>query len=133
MEEVPAQHDELIGKWLIIASEMGGEMRRLRPIELTQFYEFTPDDRLVITEQHDNVRSEMQYVVNSTVIPKQLDLKPLGVASEFKGIYKIEGDELCWCSVAGAGWESAQRPTSFSTGPDMTTAITIMKRVPLES
>ena len=102
------------------------------PAEAKEIEHFTFEfkgDTLTVRKEKDDSGREMKYALDATKKPKGIDLKKDdGGTSE--GIYKLDGDELTICVVAGKRSDkAAERPAEFKASKGSKHSLFVLKKV----
>jgi uncharacterized protein (TIGR03067 family) len=128
---VPDDKASLQGAWTPKSVEVEGKPA---PEDVVKSLHFTFDgDKLIVKGDRGHATEEIQYKIDATKSPKQIDIMPPKDVANGKtvlGIYEINGDELKLCFRQAQS--SLGRPTDFSTKPDSDLTLAIFTRVKAE-
>lgn len=84
---------------------------------------------LVIRKDKDDRGKEMKYRLDATKKPKAIDIE-MGSPMASEGIYKLDGEELTVCVVAGSrGSKTAMRPSEFKASKRDKYSLFVLKKV----
>ena len=86
-------------------------------------------DHLVIRKDKDDRGKQMKYTLDASKKPKAIDIDMGGpVVSE--GIYKLDGEKLMICVIAGSrGGKTAARPSEFKASKRNKYSLFVLKKV----
>ena len=86
-------------------------------------------DILTIRKHKNDAGREMKYTLDASKKPKAIDIEIDDRASS-EGIYKLDGEELMICVVAGSrGDKTAARPTEFKASKRDVYSLFVLKKV----
>jgi uncharacterized protein (TIGR03067 family) len=116
---------ELQGTWKVTEFHTA---RGFSAVEDGRIIPYTFEGNKLITVGPGDVRVEIEYRLDPTKSPKQIDQRFTGGAIGpwiAKGIYKLEGDTLTICY----GGRNVARPTEFAAKPEDGRTMRVHKRV----
>jgi RNA polymerase sigma factor (sigma-70 family) len=125
--EEPADLEAIRGTWAVASVEFqGGESPDADQVKKARW---VIDGKEISVELAGEARKS-SFTLDPDADPKAIDLVPLGgpeneKGKTFRGIYKIEGDELTLCL---AGPADAARPGRFATEPGTGNTMFTLKR-----
>jgi len=113
-DAVKTELDKLQGDWTMVSQEIRGQKT---PEETAKQNKLTvKGDQWTRSTAKGNVET-VTFKIDPSKDPKTMDMTyvgPAGKESHWLGIYKLEGDTLTMCRVAGF----KERPKEFKTTPD---------------
>lgn len=86
-------------------------------------------NRVTIRKDKDDAGKEMKYTLDAAKKPKAIDIE-MGEPTATEGIYKLDGEELTICVVAGAqGDKTPARPSEFKASKRNKYSLFVLKKV----
>jgi uncharacterized protein (TIGR03067 family) len=86
-------------------------------------------DRLTMRKAKDDSGKEMKFTLDASRTPKAMDIQ-MGGSHVSEGIYKLDGDQLTICIVAGTrNGKAAARPSEFKASNRDIYSMFILKKV----
>ncbi len=108
-KDAKADRDKLQGSWEITVAQMAG--KEPEGDEGDQIKK----NKMVFTGNKLKLKHEVEYTIDPSTKPKQIDLKvddgPENERGTWKGIYELKGDEL----TLHVGMPNQERPTDFTS------------------
>jgi RNA polymerase sigma factor (sigma-70 family) len=121
--DAKSETDKLQGSWEITSAQMNG--KDVDGDEGNQI----KSQKMVFTGNKVKLKHEVEYTIDPSTKPKQIDLKvdegPEAERGTWKGIYELKGDELTLHVGAGP---DADRPTEFVSKEGVRTMLFKLKR-----
>jgi uncharacterized protein (TIGR03067 family) len=129
-DAVKAELKKLQGTWQV-TTWIDSSEQPAPPDEIKYFtFEFKGDVLILRKDKDDTSRDPLKCTLNPSKEPKWIDFdvgKPLPAMA---GIYKLEGDELTICVVAGGVNEKpGLRPAEFKASKEKVHALFVLKRI----
>jgi uncharacterized protein (TIGR03067 family) len=124
LKERPAKMPPIFGEWLRVGHTEAGKPLMTDGEDHHQM--FTDDGQWNYSYRGGKDTSGGSFVLDLSQNPPTFDISMGGFgSSQYRGIYKIEGDTLTLCLVSG----DLERPKTFESTAEKPTTIWVFKRV----
>jgi uncharacterized protein (TIGR03067 family) len=122
-----AEAAKLQGTWQV--TKLTDETEVAAPAKEIEEWTFEfKGDQLTIRQTKDNSGHVTKYTLDPSKKPKAIDIQEADLGSE--GIYKLDGDDLAICVVAGGrNGRTAARPSEFKASKPNKYSLFVLKKV----